>query len=963
MPVREIAASPVVVGRDELLALAIRRIDEAAAGRGELLLVAGEAGIGKTRLLASISRHAEQSSFAVVRAAAFRGDAEASGGLLLDLAGDLRRTENERSRAAGAAISQRLREPVSDASDPHRHRRLLVQDLVDAFSELDSGRRLLVVLEDLHWADDLSLEVFGHVAGRLANRSVLVVGAYRSDELYPRSAIREWRRRLVSQRLAEEVHLRRLTLEQTATLTSSILGRAAPAQLVAAIYDRSDGIPLHIEELLGAVEDSALDLADVRVPDTLADAVLVRAALLDRPTRDVAAAAAVIGRRFDFDLLTAVTGAPGDEVARCLRELQAAYLVTSRAVANMFDFRHALIRDALYADISLPRRRELHHRVAGEAAARGYGDAFVSTHFDEAGCTDDAYRHARRAAEGATSVSAHREALELYRRALRNLPAVATPDEHARLLAALGHACAAVDDNEAAAQAYATAHDLWTAAGDRVAAAAIVPPLVAVRHLLGDDLESRTRRLEGALESLGSSPDVEVQAQLLSALAAAHMLSRRLDEAIEYGDRSCVSCEEINDEPTAINTAATMGSVLLFAGRMDDGWQRLEQAIARAMAIGHELEAARSYRMLGTSASVLVEYDVAEKWLGQGISYAEKVELWNHRSYMAAHLAHVQWATGDWVAAAATAEHALADGRGGITTRITAQYVLGYLAMGRADWGKATELLTAALDEGESMNELQRLSPPLWGLAEIAVMCERYETAIALCERAFTASDEVCDAAYLFPFLVTGARARLALGDRDGAAQWVKRVSEVLERRAIPGTLPAISHANALLHFANGDIATASEGFAAARVAWEERNRLWEASWAALDEAKCLIALRRTAEGRSIAEAVKSRALAVDSAALVKAAGHLIDGDAAPAQPWHPLTAREYAVANLIASGLTNRQIAAELVLSPKTVSAHVEHILAKLDAARRAEIAAWAARVSRDEVNGAALPTSNPRS
>jgi len=948
MRVRQIAASPLVVGRDELLALAARRIDEAAAGRGELLLVAGEAGIGKTRLLATITQHAEISGFCVARAAAFRGDAEASGGVLLDLASDLRRLTFDDARAAGVSISERLREPVSDLGAPDRHRRLLVQDLVDAFSSLDRERRLLVVLEDLHWADDLSLAVFGHVASRLVDRSVLVVGAYRSDELYPHSAIRDWRRRLVSQRLAEEVRLRRLTLEQTATLTSSILGRAAPAQLVAALYDRSDGIPLHLEELLVAVEDSALDVVEkVQVPDTLSDAVLSRVTTLDPLTRDVAAAAAVIGRHFDFDLLSAVSQIADDEVARCLRRLQANYLVVSRTASDTFDFRHALIRDAIYADLSLPRRRELHDRVAALATARGYGDAFVSVHYDEAGCRQDAYRHARRAADAATLVSAHREALALYRRALRNLPTDVSFDEHARLLSALGDAAAAVDDNDAAAQAYSAAQEIWTQVGDFVAAAVIVPPLVAVRHLLGDGLESRAARLEAALASLGTSPDLKVQAQLLSALAAAYMLSRRLDEAIAYGDRSCAACELLDDEPTAINTAATTGSVLLFTGRMDEGWQRLEQAVSRATTARCEPELARSYRMIGTSASVLVEYENARKWLTEGIAYAEKVELWNHRSYMASQLAHVFWATGDWTVAAETAEQALADGSGGITTRITAQYVLGYLALGRAEWDTAARMLNAALDEAKSMDELQRVSPPLWGLAEAAVLRGENDVAIALCERGYGESEEVCDAAYLFPFMVTGTRARLASGDHDGAAHWVDRVGDLLQRRAIPGTLPAIAHAGALLRFANGATDLAQENLAAVRAAWQQRSRFWEANWAALDEARCLVAVRRTAEARSIAETVKSRARAVGAAVFIKAADDLIASVAIPLQHWHPLTAREYTVANLIASGLTNRQIAAELVVSPKTVSAHVEHILTKLGAGRRAEIAAWATRVS----------------
>ena len=106
----------------------------------------------------------------------------------------------------------------------------------------------------------------------------------------------------------------------------------------------------------------------------------------------------------------------------------------------------------------------------------------------------------------------------------------------------------------------------------------------------------------------------------------------------------------------------------------------LEDAIATSRAAIGEAEAARGYRMLGTSASVLVEYARAERWLREGIEYAERVELWNDRHYMAAHLAHVLWATGRWDEAAELARQALADGRGGITTRNTALHVLGYVA-------------------------------------------------------------------------------------------------------------------------------------------------------------------------------------------------------------------------------------------------------------------------------------------
>ena len=396
----------------------------------------------------------------------------------------------------------RVRPISAGAGDDHHRRRLLVQDLADLLVAADPGTPVLIVLEDLHWADELSLDVLGHLAARLAARPVLVAGAYRSDELYPALPMRELRARLLSQRLAEEIRLPRLGLAQTATLVSAVLGRPAPARVVAAVHERSDGIPLHVEELLAAVDEDALTpqsgaaVQAAAVPDTLADAVLSRARRLTARTREVASAAAVIGRSFDFDLLAAITGAGPDEVAAALRELRDAYFVLPGADAVSFDFRHALIRDALYADTDLPVRRRLHEGAARAAAGRGYRGAFISAHFEQAGCPGPAYEHAVAAAREAALMSAHSEALELYRRAVRNLSSQLPVLEQAGLLSALGDEAAASDDNTAAAQAYRTAHELIASAGEVRAAAALVPRMVAVAHLLGEGLEVRLGTLQ-----------------------------------------------------------------------------------------------------------------------------------------------------------------------------------------------------------------------------------------------------------------------------------------------------------------------------------------------------------------------------------------------------------------------------------------------------------------------------------
>lgn len=204
MPAQGVIQSPVLIGRDAYLTLIERRLADAAAGSGRLLFVAGEAGIGKTRLLGVIARQARAKSFAVVRAAAFPGDVQSLAGLLLDMASDLLPAREPALDDLGRSLTSRVRPISADAGDAHLRRRLLVQDLADLIVAVDPGTPVLIVLEDLHWADELSLDVLGHLAGRLTTRPMLVADAYRSDELYPQLPMRDLRARLLSQRLAED---------------------------------------------------------------------------------------------------------------------------------------------------------------------------------------------------------------------------------------------------------------------------------------------------------------------------------------------------------------------------------------------------------------------------------------------------------------------------------------------------------------------------------------------------------------------------------------------------------------------------------------------------------------------------------------------------------------------------------------------------------------------------------------
>jgi DNA-binding CsgD family transcriptional regulator len=923
-------SSPVLVGRDDLVALAERRLTAAAGGSGELLFLAGEAGIGKTRLLAEIVRRAGATGFTVLTVGASPGDAEVAAGLLADLGAELCRQPV--TATAGERMVRRLGEFADGDAD--RQRRLLITDLTELIAGAASGP-LLVALEDLHWADDLTMEVLGRLGRRAATLPLLLVGTYRSDELYPRVPMRAWRTRLLTQRHAEEVRLARLTLDDTATMAAAIAGGILPGAVTAAVFARSDGIPLHVEEFLATRES---------VPDTLADAVLARAEQLSAGARTLAGVASVLGRSFDLDLLTAITGDGTAAVDDGLRELTERFFVQRHPgnTPTTYDFRHALIRDALYADLTPHRRRDLHARAAAAAADAGFPAAFVSDQYERAALTELAFAQALTAAADAAALSAHREAAELYRRARRTAPPALPPDERAGLLTALAGELAAIDDNEAASECFGAAYRLRLELNDPLAAAALVPAWVAVRHLLGADLAERTGALRGALPLIAFRTDdeaQEVRADIHAALAAAYMLDRRLAEAIEDGELARSIAVEDCDRAMRCNLDATLGSVLLFAGRLDEGYELLEGSISRALGWRFEGQSARGYRMIGSSSSVLVEYDRALHWLPEGIAYAERVEQFNDRHYLTAHLGHVRWAIGDWAGAAAAAERALADG-GGITTRITALHVLGYLALGRGAPATAAQHLSEAASLGAGMRELQRVSPAWWGLAEVALLGGDLDTAIARCEEGFAASERVRDAAYLFPYVVTGVRAHLAKSGGTAAREWLGRTADLLVERNIPGTLGALPHARGLIELHEGQTGKARESLAEAAAFWRVRRRFWEGTAALVDQARCASRSRRQGA----------------AAAFLAAARQAYEKVAAPFPTWpsgteplsslSSLSAREVEVARLVAGGMTNREIAAALTIAPKTAAAHVEHIRTKLGVSRRAQIAAWVATV-----------------
>src|SRR6478752_969752 len=505
--------SPLLVGRDEQLDSADQWIADAAAGHGRFVLLAGEPGIGKTRLLGSIRLKA--------RAAGFRsatGDIGAPDVLVL-LAGihDIARAMT--SAEFGALGAELLAIDPTRSREPARPRRLIVRDLAELI--LDAvDRPTLLAFEDLQWADELTLEVIGELARGAADRSLLMVGTYRPDEL-PRGSIhREWRARLVTQRLAEEIRLGRLDRDQTAVVAPLLLGSGLPAprDVVDAIQRRTNGIPLHIEELLAAVGGSDVDgraILDASVPDTIEDAVLAHAARLSPEALAVARAGSVVGRCFVPDTIAGIMDRPAVDLDEPLGELVEAGILFPFQYLDQgyFDFRHPLLRDAIYTSV-LPRDLRRFHGRAAEFNAEliGASELHASLHFERAGMRNEAFQTAFAGADAAMRVSSHREAFDLYKRALDNMPAGLSDRAKARIEMGFSDAAADLDRVALGREHALRAREYALRAGDRARA---VESLVNVGVLARRDGESiherrhQARQLVNEADALPAGPDRE----------------------------------------------------------------------------------------------------------------------------------------------------------------------------------------------------------------------------------------------------------------------------------------------------------------------------------------------------------------------------------------------------------------------------------------------------------------------
>lgn len=789
---------------------------------------------------------------------------------------------------------------------------------------------------------------------------MLVAATYRTEETGSGSSLREWRARLVTQRIAEELRLGPLSRDETALVATLILdsGLPAPKDVAAVVYTRTDGVPLYIEELLGAVgpeaRSSGKAIRDAIVPDTIEDAVLRRLSRCSPEAQAAAEAGAVIGRCFTAEVLAGVMDLPQDALDGPLQELVDQFLVTPPFDEIYFDFPHQLLREAIYRSVKVGDRRRYHGR-AGRFGARleGQSEIHASAHFERAGMAREAYEAALVGAREAGRMSLHREGFDLYRRAVANLPDDLGSADRAAILEAYAEEALAIEQVETAEEAARSAVAAYGSAGDPVSAIRATALAQTVARRQGAPLEARIaakERLLAEIDALGAGDETDtVRSEVRLDLAKYLMDARRIDEAEMLLGDIRAEAERLGDQELVIAVDWKRGVAQMIRGETQAGLDRITTAAKTAEQAGWESLGVSAYRDAAAYATEAMDYAASRRWAEAGLRYADSIQQSYCANIMGATSAMVAWAGGAWLDADQLARQKIRD-EGCNRSVEMARWVVGYVAMGRGDLSQATVELEGALRFGEASQEIDLILVPLWGLAEVALLEGDPELAFSRCRAAFEYARASGERVHLAPFVVTGVRSALAAGRPTEAADWYARCVEVVA--PIPAVADAaLEHGRGLLALADGATGVAKTALTAAIARWDAHGRTWEAAWGRLDLASCLIRSNRFADGSGLATEVRDLAAHLDCRALADRADALIRmarGHVSTDELWRPLTAREFGVARLIAEGHTNAEIAAELGIAPKTASAHVEHILAKLGVARRAEIAAWATAIER---------------
>lgn len=900
---------PVLIGRDRELERAAELLQAAAGGAGTVAVVAGETGVGKTRLVNAVRELAEREGVATAGGGCLEQFATQPYAPVAELLRDvLRERDAEDVRALLENVEPwllrlfpELDGPVANgAGDLDLDRYRVARGVCTLLERCAAEQPLVIVLEDLHWSDAATLELLPWLARRVRGCGVLVLVTLRSDELAVRPDLLATVAELERQRIGERIALAPLEPHAVEAMVRAIAVDVSSA-LVDAVRRRSDGNPLFVEELVRTLGGGSDE-----VPPTIEEAFVRRVARLPADAQGLLSVASVVGERFELDPVRRIArldDAAGLAAVRAALKLQ----LVSEDRQGGFRFRHALLRDAVYGQLLVLERRQLHGRVAETLAAEA-GDraAEVAFHYELAGDAERARDFAERAAERAMALGALADARVHLRAALRVSRGA---HERARQLAELGKVEHAIGDLPAAVAARREAAALYGEAGDVPARARTLVDLSMSLRLNQDRAgadEVRRTVLE-LLEPRGESVELAWAYRLIGGQL---MLEASFEDGMRWSRRAIELGRRVGADDVVREATTDLGVETCLRGELENGLEMLRSV----------LPSARAYINLGDCLTHACRYEEAIAVLREGEAACRRSGHELYRRICQVNLAACLRLTGAWEEAEALAVEMLAEGEqaGFQKHQIMGLMELAPLRANQGRWGEAQALSQRLEPLARERGELQILVPV--HLTAARALAARGDEAGAIRQLEILREhwrEHTDDAVMIGP--------ALALGCELGAP-WADELARIAERSISPET-------GVLLLEVRGDHAQAA-------IEWERLGRPF-------DRARALRlagGVERLEQARAIfARLGAGHELALTLAELRHAGVRIARGPRASTQRTPGgLTVRELEVARLLADGLSNADVAHTLVISERTAAHHVSSILFKLDLTSRTQVAGW---------------------
>jgi len=639
---------PTLIGREAELSALEDALLAALRGDGGVVIVGGEAGMGKTRLVAELSARAQRLRCVVMSGACSEAELSLPYLPFLEAIGNRLTTENtdelrQRLGAAADELAQlfpQLGRPSAPGGDATQAKLRMFEAILLLLRDAARDRALLLVLEDLQWTDPGTRELLDYMTRRLRSTNLLVLATYRMDEMHRKHplvpTIQGWRR----SGQAQFIELQALPPAAVADMVCAIFEeRQVSDEFRDFFHERSEGNPFVLEEMLrDAVDrgdiyptDSGWDrkaLTEMRIPRTVRAAILHRLERLRKEAVDVLSAAAVVGRAADVTTLIAVTGMDESAVYSALETCVTYQLLEEdERTPGKYQFRHALTREAVYEDLIVPRRQQLHARVAEVLASRPDRAAVdMAHHLLAAGKYDDAVAMCVAAAESAMASRAYHDAAALLERAA---PHVRDPAERGRLLCRAGDAY--WNNTEPGAARPLLEHGITDleAAGFAVEAAGHRLTLGRCYwELLRSDLaRAQFEKARDVLEAAGPSEALSIAYIRLSGMAT---FDRATPESLQDARRAAEIAEQAGAHMALAWSWNFMAIAEVGLGQVEIAFQHLEDSYRAAMEGGHRFQAQNAIFNAIWLAVHLGEGLVARTWYDRGRSpeWSGSGEVW-----------------------------------------------------------------------------------------------------------------------------------------------------------------------------------------------------------------------------------------------------------------------------------------------------------------------------------------------